>query len=153
MAIRFHEDQARAMGRNASGVRGISLGKGAKVVNLIKMNADDDNLLLTVTEKGYGKRTPLGEYLVKSEDGSVRAQSRGGKGRKDLNVTEKNGKVVSVLRMEPNDGLMMISNKGMIVKIEADTIRQTGRGTQGVKVINLQDGDTLASAARVPYEE
>ncbi len=153
IAIRFHEEQARAMGRNASGVRGIKLNPGVKVVNLIKTSVDDTNLLLTMTENGYGKRTPLSDYLVKSEDGSVRAQSRGGKGRKDLNVTEKNGKVVRILRIEPHDQLMMISNKGMIVKIQADTIRQTSRGSLGVKIINLQAGDTLASAARVPGED
>jgi DNA gyrase subunit A len=152
MAIRFHEDDARAMGRNAAGVKGIALGEGDKVVGMVRCKKDDPRNLLTVTELGYGKRTPLEEYLVHLEDGSVRVQSRGGKGRKDIAVTDKNGKSVGLLAVEPGDDLMLISAGGMIVRIESDSVRQTGRGAQGVKVINLAEGDALAGVARVTDE-
>jgi len=149
MAIRFKEDDARIMGRNAGGVKGISLAKGDQVVALVRTVTDDDHDLCTVTENGYGKRTPLNEYLVHSEDGSVRAQGRGGKGRRDIVTDKRNGQVVNLLAVKPEDDLMLISSGGMIVRIQAGTIRQTGRAAKGVRVINLVDGHTLADVARV----
>ncbi len=101
MAIRFKEDDARVMGRSAAGVKGISLGKDDSVVGLVRCVEGDEHELLTVTENGYGKRTAIDEYLVHSEDGSVRAQGRGGKGRRDIAVTKRNGNVVCLLAVKP----------------------------------------------------
>jgi len=149
MAIRFHEDDIRAMGRNASGVKGIALSNDDEVVGLVRVTQDDQHDLLTVTANGYGKRTPLDEYLVRSEDGSTRAQSRGGKGRRDIVTSQRNGNVVGLLAVKPEDDLMLISTGGMIVRIKADSVRQTGRATQGVRVINLIKDDTLTGVARI----
>ena len=153
MAIRFHEDDIRAMGRNASGVKGIALASGDYVVGLVRVAQDDEHDLLTVTANGYGKRTAITEYLVHSEDGSTRAQNRGGKGRRDIVTNERNGNVVGLLAVKPEDDLMLISTGGMIVRINADTVRQTGRAAQGVHVINLVEGDTLTSVARIAEDE
>ncbi len=153
MAIRFHEDDARAMGRSASGVKGIDLGEGDAVVGLVRCEQEDDHDLLTVTANGYGKRTPLGEYLVQSDDGTTRTQSRGGKGRRDIAVNERNGEVVGLLAVRPEDDLMLISTDGKIVRIDAGSVRQTGRAAQGVRVINLAEGETLAGVARIAEEE
>lgn len=149
MAIRFSENDVRAMGRNASGVKGIDLSGKDRVVGLIRCEPGDRHSLLTVTTHGFGKRTPLKEYLVQSEDGTVRVQSRGGKGRRDIATSNRNGPVVAQLAVKPNDDLMLISTAGMMVRIGASSIRLTGRATQGVRVINIGDGDTLASVARV----
>ena len=153
MAIRFHEDDVRAMGRNASGVKGIDLADGDEVIGLVCMDKEDGRDLLTVTENGYGKRTPVEEYLVRSEDGSVRVQGRGGKGRRDIATTDRNGDVVSLLAVHPEDDLVLITSGGMIVRINAGTIRQTGRGTQGVRVINLVEGDSLVAVARIADDD
>ncbi|MEM6506120.1 MAG: DNA gyrase subunit A [Planctomycetota bacterium] len=148
MAIRFEESDARVMGRNASGVKGIELGTGDTVVGMVRLPAEEqERNLLTVTEGGYGKRTPVGEYLVHAEDGSFRTQSRGGKGRRDMKTTK--GQVVSIKLLQPGDDLMLITHDGMIVRIAADSVRQTGRNTQGVRVVNLKGGDTLVAIARV----
>ncbi len=152
MAIRFHEDDARAMGRNASGVRGIDLSEGDAVIGLVRCLADDKRDLLSVTENGYGKRTPLSEYLVQQEDGSTRTQSRGGKGRKDIATNDRNGDVVGLLSVIEKDDVMLISTGGKIVRINAAEIRQTGRGAQGVRVIKMEEGDKLAAVARVADE-
>ena len=111
--------------------------------------ADDERDLLTVTSNGYGNRTALREYLVQSEGGSTRPQGRGGKGRRDIATSERNGSVVCVLATEPSDDLMLISTGGRIVRIKAGTIRVTGRATQGVRVINLAHGDSLSAVARI----
>ncbi len=154
MAIRFSEDDVRAMGRNASGVKGIDLSDDDGVVGLVRVMQDDQHDLLTVTSNGYGKRTPLDEYLVHSEDGSTRVQGRGGKGRRDIVTNERNGHVVGLLAVNPEDDeLMLITTGSMIVRIEADGIRQTGRAAQGVRVINLVEGDTLAGLARIAGED
>jgi len=153
MSIRFDENDARVMGRNASGVKGIALGKGDEVVGMVPCSPDDERDLLTTTENGYGKRTPLDEYLVHSEDGSTRCQGRGGKGRRDIAKSKRNGSVVAIRVVEPGDDLILISHAGMIVRIEGDTVRQTGRATQGVRVINLKKDDQLVGVARVPRED
>ena len=153
MAIRFDAADARAMGRNASGVKGISLRDGDAVIGLVRSGPEDDALLLTVTEHGYGKTTPMHEYLVQSEDGSTRTQGRGGKGRRDIKTTDRNGRVVTVKRVRAEDDLMLISRSGMIVRIQAGSVRQTRRDSAGVRVISLNDGDSLTAVARVRGEE
>jgi len=153
MAIRFRADDARAMGRNASGVKGIGLAEGDSVVGVIRVAPENNEAdLLTVTENGYGKRTPLVEYLVQSEDGSTRPQGRGGKGRRDIQATTRNGAVVALRRILPADDLMLITSNGMIVRINAETIRQTKRAAAGVRVIRLSADDKLAGVARVKDE-
>ena len=151
MSIRFDENDVRVMGRNAAGVKGIDLKEGDEVVGLICV--DDDADLLTVTENGYGKRTPLLEYLVQSEDGSTRAQSRGGKGRIDIQTTERNGQVVAIRCVREGDSIMFISESGMLVRVPAREIRRIGRNTQGVRLVNLKNGDKLMAAARIAEAE
>lgn len=151
MAIRFDENDARVMGRNASGVKGIDLAKGDQVMGMVRVPDGQEADLLTVTEGGYGKRTPSAEYLVHSEDGSMRTQGRGGKGRRDMKTTK--GSVVTIKLLAPGDDLMLITQSGMIVRIAAQTIRQTGRNTQGVRVVNLKDGDSLVAVARVAEDD
>lgn len=151
MAIRFDENDARVMGRNAAGVKGIDLAEDDEVVGLVRVQDDAD--LLTVTENGYGKRTPMLEYLVQSEDGSTRAQNRGGKGRRDIRTTSRNGNVVAIRCVNEGDSLMLISAGGMIVRVPVASVRQIGRNTQGVRLINLKDGDRLIAAARVVESE
>ena len=146
MAIRFDENDVRVMGRSAAGVKGIDLRGDDEVVGLICV--DDGEDLLTVTENGYGKRTRLTEYLVQSEDGA-RAQGRGGKGRIDIRTTARNGPVVTVRAVRGSDSIMLITEKGMIVRMSADSISQIGRATQGVRLANLKAGDKLIAAARV----
>ncbi|WP_432800081.1 DNA gyrase subunit A [Poriferisphaera sp. WC338] len=152
MSIRFNENDARVMGRNASGVKGIDLGNGDEVVGLICIPKGTEGELLTVTEKGYGKRTDTLEYLVQAADG-VKAQSRGGKGRRDIVVNERNGQVAGLLWVTEEDGLMLITKNGMIVRISADTIRKTARNTQGVRVINVNSDDELTAIARIADED
>jgi DNA gyrase subunit A len=147
MAIRFDENDARVMGRNAAGVKGIDLRTDDLVVGLVRVEQDAD--LLTVTARGYGKRTPLSDYLVQSDDGSTRPQSRGGKGRIDIRTTTRNGPAVAICCVTESDGLMFVSEKGMIVRMPAGSISRIGRNTQGVRVVNLKPGDRLKAAARV----
>ena len=153
MAIRFRADDARAMGRNASGVKGINLQGDDRVVGVIRIAPGmDDADLLTVTENGYGKRTPLSEYLVTSEDGTSRPQSRGGKGRRDIKTTTRNGPVAAIRRVSPADDVMLITANGMIVRMRSQDIRQTHRGSAGVRVIGVNSGDKVAGLARVKDE-
>lgn len=161
MAIRFEEGDARAMGRNSAGVKGIDLTASDEVVGLVKIqmtDADDPTSnvregvdLLTVTENGYGKRTDLLEYLVGSEadDGTVtyRTQSRGGKGRIDIKTTARNGKVVAVRPLIDGEDVVFVTTSGMVVRVESEEIRRVGRNTAGVRVVNLKDGDKLVAAA------
>ncbi len=151
MAIRFDEDDARVMGRPAAGVKGIELADSDAVVGLIR--CDEECALLTVTSNGYGKRTSLREYLVQSEDGSTRAQSRGGKGRIDIQTTEKNGLVVAVLPISESDSVVIVSSTGMLVRFPASQIREVGRNTQGVRVTRLKDGDSVVGVASAPMDE
>ncbi len=153
MAIRFSETDARVMGRNASGVKGIGLGEDDRVVGLVRIAPGEEADLLTATQKGYGKRTPTTDYLVQSEDGSTRTQGRGGKGRRDIAVNKRNGDVVTLLCIHEDDDLMLITLKGMIVRISAAPVRRTSRGTQGVRLINLSEEDRLVAVARVVEKE
>ncbi len=162
MAIRFEESDARLMGRSAAGVKGIELADDDRVIGLvpIRMTRDDDGDratlmpdidLLTITEHGYGKRTLVDEYLVRPETGKPRAQSRGGKGRIDIDTSDRNGRAIAALKVLDDDEVMVITQHGMIVRIPAGQIRRTGRGAQGVRVVRLKDAeDRVIAAARVP---
>ena len=153
MSIRFDENDARVMGRSASGVKGITLAADDRVVGLVKIPDGQTPDLLTVCENGYGKRTDMQEYLVKSEDGTTRPQGRGGKGRRDIVTNARNGKVVSLKRVTPEDDLMLITLNGMIVRINAGTVSRIGRNTQGVRVITVGSDDRLTAIARVEDSE
>ena len=153
IAIRFREDEVRAMGRNAAGVKGIHLGAGDRVIGLLRVEPEDDRDLLSLTSCGYGKRTQLSEYLVQLGDGQKRIQRRGGKGRRDMAVNDRNGVIVALLGTRDDDDLMLISTRGMLVRINAGTIRRTGRGSQGVRVIKIDAPDVLASVARIADDE
>lgn len=141
-AIKFSESQVRDMGRGAKGVRGIRLGKKDKVIAM--EIAKKDTAVLTVTSQGFAKRTSVDQY---------RKQSRGGKGIKNVNVTNKNGEAVGMKVVNDNDELMVMTEKGMIVRCAVKDIRTTGRSTQGVHIIKLDSGDSVASIAHVVPEE
>lgn len=159
-AIRFAEEDARLMGRSAAGVKGIELEEGDAVVGVIgipmKKDADGDPVtvdpsisLLTITENGYGKRTLVDEYRVQPEEGKARSQSRGGKGRADIKTSDRNGRSVSALGVKDGDDVVVVSKGGQLVRIKAGAISQIGRGTQGVRVVSLHEGDQVISAARI----
>jgi DNA gyrase subunit A len=178
MAIRFCESDARAMGRNTMGVKGISLSRNDHVVGLVV--AEEDATLLTVCENGYGKRTPFGtpdavdgesapegdaplngeaaeaeaEESGPSSSGNARyrRQRRGGKGLRDIKTTERNGQVVGTLCVHGDDHVLMISTSGKIQRIRAGDVSEIGRNTQGVRIMRLDEGDKLASIARIPSE-
>jgi len=143
MAIRFKETDVRPMGRAARGVRGIRLAKGDRVVGMTVVAPQAT--LLTVCENGYGKRTPFDAYRV---------QSRGGKGIINIRTTERNGKVVATMAVRDGDELMLITQRGQIMRIGIDprTIRPIGRATQGVRIIRLAEDDRLVAVARVANE-
>jgi DNA gyrase subunit A len=150
MSIRFSESDVRSMGRSAAGVKGITLEKGDQVVALAIVVPDA--MLLVAGENGIGKRTPFDEYLVQAESGS-RKQSRGGKGRITMKVTEKTGGVVGALTVRDVDELMLITVKGQMVRTFVKDIRETSRNTQGVKLIDLSEGDKLQAIAPVISEQ
>jgi DNA gyrase subunit A len=150
MSILFSESDVRSMGRSAAGVKGITLEKGDQVVALAIVVPDA--MLLVAGENGIGKRTPFDEYLVQAESGS-RKQSRGGKGRITMKVTEKTGGVVGALTVSDVDELMLITVKGQMVRTFVKDIRETSRNTQGVKLIDLSEGDKLQAIAPVISEQ
>ncbi len=162
MAIRFNESDARPMGRNTSGVKGISLRGEDTVVGMVV--ADPDATLLTVCENGHGKRTPFGPNAVADDDESpeeeggpsgqrYRTQRRGGKGVRDIRTSARNGKVVTIARVEGDDEVFMMTAKGKIQRIKAGEINVIGRNTQGVRIMNVDPGDQLIAVVRVPPEE
>ncbi len=138
MSIRFREDDVREMGRATQGVKGIDLEDGDKVVGMVAVSRD--GTLLTVTEQGLGKRTEVGEYRV---------QRRGGKGLINLKMTDRTGEVVGVKEVTDDDELMLVTRNGIVNRQHAREIRVIGRNTQGVKLIDLDDGDELVDVARV----
>jgi len=196
MAIRFRSDDAREMGRNTRGVKGINLAAGDELVGMAV--TDPDGFLLTICEKGYGKRTPFGVNAPPvpvdglnglldpngelddeppadepdeadaeveadpADDGGdeaierggmrYRLQRRGGKGLKDVKVTDKNGPVVGIAAVRPGDEVILITAQGMVTRSKVDDIRLVGRNTQGVRVMNLADRDTIATFAKVASE-
>jgi DNA gyrase subunit A len=150
MSIRFSEEDVRSMGRSAAGVKGITLKKGDEVVALAVVVPDA--MLLVAGENGIGKRTPFDEYLVQAESGA-RKQSRGGKGRITMKITEKTGAVVGALTVRDADEIMLITVKGQMVRTCVKDIREAGRNTQGVKLIELESGDKLQAIAPVIGED
>jgi DNA gyrase subunit A len=153
-AIRFDESDVRPMGRPAYGVRGMDLSKGDYIVGMAVTpkeqkkgktgEAEQSNLVLSVTEQGYGKRTDVDEY---------RLQSRGGKGVINVKTTARNGKVVSIMLVNEKSEVMVISQFGKIIRIDTKNIREVGRSTQGVRLLHLEEGDRLAAASVIPPEE
>ena len=151
MAICFNEKDVRPMGRDATGVRGILLGDGDQVIGAEK--AEEGTTLLTVTGKGYGKRTELVEYLRTGPDGEKAPQTRGGKGLKNYNITPKTGKVAGCRVVQDTDDVMLIENGGVIIRVPANTINVYKRDVQGVIVMRIEEGNSLVSIERVAQEE
>ncbi|OYV88195.1 MAG: hypothetical protein B7Z73_08995 [Planctomycetia bacterium 21-64-5] len=193
MAIRFRQSDARPMGRNTSGVKGINLTSGDELVGMVV--AEPETTLLTVCRNGYGKRTPFGpnspvvegeeqalpgegeaglpadeapveevesaeEPLAEEEGGEeggsgrrYRTQRRGGKGLRDIKTTERNGPVVSVVTVSDDDEVLLMTARGKIQRVAASEISVIGRNTQGVRIMSLDEDDTLAATVRVPHEE
>jgi DNA gyrase subunit A len=141
-AIRFHEDRVRDMGRGAYGVKGVTLGKEDFVIGMVVVKRD--TTLLSVTENGFGKRSSISDYRV---------TNRGGKGVINIKATERNGKVVSIKEVIDEDELMVITQKGIIIRQPIKQIKVIGRNTQGVKLINLDEGDKVVDVARVVKSE
>ncbi|PTL37704.1 DNA gyrase subunit A [Alkalicoccus saliphilus] len=137
-AIRFNEQDVRQMGRTAAGVKGIQLTNGDEVVGMDILHPDQD--VLIVTEEGFGKRTPIEEY---------RQQTRGGKGIKTCNITERNGDLVSLKVVAEDHDLMVITTNGVLIRMHVAEISQTGRNTQGVRLIRVGDGEFVSTVARV----
>jgi DNA gyrase subunit A len=179
MAIRFDQADARAMGRNTRGVKGINLQKDDEVVGMVV--AEPQGFLLTVCEKGYGKRTPFGANTAGAEGGETegeevaeepsepetaetegaddrsgmryRKQRRGGKGLRDIRTSERNGPVVAILSVRDGDDIMLITAQGMVNRTHVTEVRIVGRNTQGVRLMNLNENDRIASVAKVAEED
>ncbi len=143
-SIRFEESKTRPMGRNASGVRGIRLANEQdEVVGMVAVNDLESNILV-VSENGYGKRSSLEDYRI---------TNRGGKGVKTINVTEKTGGLVAIKNVTDEDDLMIINKSGITIRMAVSDLRVMGRATQGVKLINIKDNDSIAAVAKVIHEE
>jgi DNA gyrase subunit A len=143
-AIRFEESKTRPMGRNASGVRGVMLADASdEVIGMIAVNDPESNVLV-VSENGYGKRSSLEDY---------RLTNRGGKGVKTINVTDKTGKLVAIKNVTDENDLMIINKSGITIRMAVADIRVMGRATQGVKLINIKEDDSIAAVAKVKHEE
>ena len=151
MAICFNENDVRPMGRDAVGVRGILLGDGDRVIGAEK--AVDGKTLLTVTQRGYGKRTELNEYLRTGPNGEKQAQGRGGKGLKNYNITAKTGLVAGCRVVGEEDDVMLIENGGVIIRIPASSINIYKRDVQGVIVMRVEEGNQVVSVECVEAEE
>jgi len=143
-AIRFPESKVRAMGRGASGVRGISIDTSKNfVVGMICVNNFDSNVLV-VSENGYGKRSDIDSYRI---------TNRGGKGVKTINITTKTGNLIAIKNVIDSDGLMIINKSGVMIRMNVEAMRVMGRATQGVKLINLKESDQISSVAKVEIDE
>lgn len=141
MTIRFKEDEVRPMGRTAYGVKGITLEEGNEVIGMETITPDSTTSILTVTEGGYGKRTPVGEYRV---------QGRGGKGIISVKTTERNGLAVGFLQVRDGDEIMLMAAQGNVLRCKVDDIREIGRNTQGVRILDLDgEGDRVVGVARL----
>jgi len=141
-AIRFNESKVRPMGRNASGVRGIKLSDdtGDEVIGMVCVQDTTEATILVVSEKGYGKRTSVEDYRI---------TNRGGKGVKTINITEKTGKLIAIKGVTDNDDLMIINKSGITIRLAVEKMRTMGRATQGVRLINLRNGDSIAAVTSV----
>ena len=151
-AIRFEESKTRPMGRNASGVRGITLADdNDEVVGMITVQNPQEETVLVVSENGYGKRT----YIDDPEDGEpiYRITNRGGKGVKTISITSKTGSLVAIKNVSDSDDLMIINKSGIAIRTSVDSLRVMGRATQGVRLINLKGDDSIAAVAKVMNEE
>ncbi|WP_297392753.1 DNA gyrase subunit A [uncultured Alistipes sp.] len=143
-AIRFNENTVRPIGRVGAGVRGISIEEDDEVVGMICVEPDSKQDVLVLSENGYGKRTDLEEYRV---------TNRGGKGVKTINVTEKTGALISIQAVTDDNDLMIINRSGLTIRTAVSQIRLAGRATQGVRIINLREGDAIASVMAVPASD
>ena len=142
LSIRFNETDVRSMGRTATGVKAITLSIDDDVVGMGIIEEDTD--ILIVTNKGYGKRTPVDEYHI---------QTRGGKGIKTCHLSEKNGEMVSLRTVKEDEDLMIITQSGIIIRTAVTGISKLGRNTMGVKLIRMGEGDEVATVARIQKEE
>ena len=143
-AIRFNETTVRPIGRVGAGVRGISLEEGDEVVGMICIEPDSKQDVLVLSENGYGKRTDLEEYRI---------TNRGGKGVKTINITEKTGDLISIQAVTDDNDLMIINRSGLTIRTAVSQIRMAGRATQGVRIINLREGDAIAAVMAVPHAD
>jgi DNA gyrase subunit A len=142
--VRFNESKVRPMGRNASGVKGITLGaEGDEVIGMIAV-ADPNHTIMVVSEKGYGKRSALDEYRI---------TNRGAKGVKTINITEKTGNLIAILEVTEEDDLMIINKSGLTIRMHLDGVRVMGRATQGVRLINLVKNDEIAAITKVERDD
>jgi DNA gyrase subunit A len=141
-AIRFHESDVRPSGRVATGVRGMRLAKGDRIVGVEVLS--HGQTLFAVTENGYGKRTSIDEYPV---------QKRGGKGVISIKTTERNGKVVGILLVSDDDDLMLMTNIGKVIRMQINTISVISRNTQGVKLMGMDADERVVGAARLAEKE
>jgi DNA gyrase subunit A len=143
-AVRFEDSSVRPIGRTASGVRGITLGHDKdEVVGMVCVENENEDILV-VSENGYGKRSRIGDY---------RLTHRGGKGVKTINVTEKTGQVISIKSVDDSNDLMIITQIGLTIRMSISALRIIGRTAQGVRLINLKEGDQIASITIVPSAE
>jgi DNA gyrase subunit A len=142
-AVRFDENDVRSMGRTARGVRGMALEDGQSVIAMLVADSEKQSVL-TATEKGYGKRTPVSEYT---------RHGRGTKGMIAIQSSERNGKMVAAILVEEMDEIMLITNSGVLVRTRVSEIREMGRATQGVTLIDVEDGDTLSGVQRIVETE
>jgi DNA gyrase subunit A len=142
-AVRFHENDVRSMGRTARGVRGMALDEGQTVIAMLVADSENQSVL-TATEYGYGKRTPVAEYT---------RHGRGSKGMIAIQSSERNGKMVAAILVEVIDQIMLITNSGVLVRTRVSEIRELGRATQGVRLIDVEDGDTLSGVQRIVETE
>jgi DNA gyrase subunit A len=143
-AIRFNESTVRPMGRNASGVKGVTLeGKNDEVIGMICIK-DKEKTIMVVSEKGYGKRSEIDDYRV---------TNRGGKGVKTINVTDKTGNLIAIKEVKDSDQLMIINKSGIAIRMGMEEVRVMGRATQGVRLIRIEDGDEIAAVAKIEIEE
>ncbi len=143
-SIRFEEGKTRPMGRNASGVRGIRLKDDQdEVIGMVSIS-DDESDILVVSEKGYGKRSSLEDYRI---------TNRGGKGVKTINITDKTGELVAIKNVTDQDDLMIINKSGITIRMAVSSLRVMGRATQGVKLINIKDNDSIAAVAKVMHDD
>jgi DNA gyrase subunit A len=143
LAIRFHEEEARPMGRTAAGVRAVRLNKGDKVIGAVAIKRKTTTILV-VSEHGFGKRSDLDEYRI---------SHRGGKGVFTMKATEKTGKLVAIKEVLENDDIVVVTAQGVLIRQPAKMIRLAGRNTQGVRLIRLDAGDKIAAVGVVPSEE
>ena len=143
-AIRFNEATVREVGRTSIGVRGVSLEGDNEAIGMICIEPDSNENVLVLSANGYGKRTDLDEYRI---------TNRGGKGVKTINITEKTGELVAIKAVTDDNDLMIINRSGITIRTSIEQIRVAGRATQGVRIINLREGDEIASVAVVPATE